>query len=108
MDVRSPYHRRRPAAGPDFFLNVRLTLSTINANLHYSPFLEAFTMAMKAAGAEVNKSAELRELLKQNPQITAAEALAKLAERGIKADPSLFYFTKGKLKGRKGRRKKAR
>ena len=65
-------------------------------------------MAAKTASGKINRSAEIRELLKQNPEITAAEAIAKLAERGIKADPSLFYFTKGRMKGRKGRRKKAR
>ena len=57
---------------------------------------------------EVNKSAELRELLRQNPGITASEAIATLGKRGIKIIPSMYYFNKGKLKGKKGRRKKAR
>jgi hypothetical protein len=57
---------------------------------------------------EVNKSAELRELLRQNPGITASEAIATLGKRGIKIIPSMYYFNKGKLQGKKGRRKKAR
>jgi hypothetical protein len=66
------------------------------------------SMARKAQSGGVNKSAAIRELLKQNPKISATEAIAALAAKGIKADPSLYYYTKGKLKGRRGRRKKAR
>jgi hypothetical protein len=66
-------------------------------------------MARKSSKpGEVNKSAEIRELLKQNPNISATEAIAALRQNGIKIDKSLFYFNKGKLKGKKGRRKKAR
>jgi hypothetical protein len=60
----------------------------------------------KGQAGEVNKSAAIRELLKQNPHVTASEVVSTLAARGIKVNPSLFYFTKGKLKGRKGRRRK--
>jgi hypothetical protein len=65
-------------------------------------------MAKKAKGGDVNKSAAIRELLQNNPAIKAAEVIAALADRGIHVNPGLFYFTKGKMKGRKGRRKKAR
>jgi hypothetical protein len=65
-------------------------------------------MAKKTKSGEVNKSAEIRELLKQNPEISANEAIATLAKKGIKIQSTLFYFNKGRLKGRKGRRKKAR
>jgi hypothetical protein len=65
-------------------------------------------MAKKSKSGEVNKSAEIRALLTHNPASTAKEVIDTLAGRGIKVDPSLFYFTKGKMKGRKGRRKKAR
>ncbi len=56
----------------------------------------------------VNKSAAFRDLLAQNPEIKAAEAVAKLAEKGIKSDVGLFYFVKGHMKGMKGRRRKIR
>ena len=65
-------------------------------------------MAKKTQAGGINKSAEIRELLKQNPEITASEAIATLGQKGIKIIPSMFYFNKGKLKGRKGRRIKAR
>jgi hypothetical protein len=65
-------------------------------------------MAKKAKSGEINKSAELRDLIRQNPKITAPEAIAALAQRGIKVNAGLFYFNKGRLKGKRGRRKKAR
>ena len=65
-------------------------------------------MAKKAKSGEVNKSAEIRDLIRQNPEITASEAISTLAKKGIKVHSTLFYFNKGKLKGKKGRRKKAR
>jgi hypothetical protein len=61
----------------------------------------------RKAGA-VNKSAELRELLEKNPEIKAGDAISTLRQRGIKISPNLFYFIKGKMTGRKGRRKKAK
>ena len=61
-------------------------------------------MAKKSNG--VNKSDEVRQLLKANPEIGAKEAVAKLAEKGIKISNALFYYTKGKMKGRKARNKK--
>jgi hypothetical protein len=66
-------------------------------------------MAKKAPQAvEVNKSAEIRALLKANPKITAKEVADTLAQRGIKISPNLFYFIKGRLTGRKGRRRMMR
>src|SRR5436309_10297708 len=65
-------------------------------------------MAKKAANGEVNKSAAIRELLENDPTLKASEVIAALAERGIKIAPSLFYFTKGRLRGRKGRRRQMR
>jgi hypothetical protein len=66
-------------------------------------------MARKSSKpGEVNKSAEIRELIRVNPAISATEAIAALNAKGIKIDKSLFYFNKGKLKGKKSRRKKAR
>jgi hypothetical protein len=66
-------------------------------------------MARKSSKpGEVNKSAAIRDLIKQNPQITASEAIAALGATGIKVSQGLFYINKGRLKGLKGRRKKAR
>jgi hypothetical protein len=56
----------------------------------------------------VNKSEEIRQLLKANPKITAKEVVATLAEKGISINKNLYYFIKGRMKGRKGRKKKAR
>ena len=54
----------------------------------------------------VNKSQAIRELLQKNPKVSAKEAIDTLKTQGIKVNPSLFYFTKGKLRGRKGKRRK--
>lgn len=53
----------------------------------------------------VNKSEEVRQLLKANPAITFKEVSETLAGKGIKIAPNLFYFVKGKMKGRKQRAK---
>ena len=66
-------------------------------------------MARKSSiPGEVNKAAEMRELLKQNPDITCSDAIATLAKRGIEVIPTTYYFNKGQMLGKKGRRKKAR
>ena len=62
-------------------------------------------MAKKKDG--VNKSEEIRTLLKANPEIGVTEVVAKMAEKGIKISKALFYFTKGQMKGRKARKVKA-
>jgi hypothetical protein len=65
-------------------------------------------MARRARDGGVNKSAAIRELLGQNPEINAAEAKATLAKQGIKITSGLYYFIKGKIKGKRGRRRKMR
>jgi hypothetical protein len=55
---------------------------------------------------DVNKSEQVRQLLKANPALTAKETVAALAEKGIKISNALFYFTKGQMKGRKARKQK--
>ena len=65
-------------------------------------------MAKKRQAGEVNKSEEIRKLLKANPTISSAEAIKTLGQNGVKISSSLFFFTKGKMKGRKGRRRKIR
>jgi hypothetical protein len=62
-------------------------------------------MAKKRNG--VNKSEEIRQLLRANPTMPVKEIVSTLAGRGIKVQESRVYFIKGKIKGRKGRRRKA-
>ena len=54
----------------------------------------------------VNKSAEIRQLLKANPAAGAKDVVATLSGKGIHVSEGLVYFVKGHLKGRKGRTKK--
>ena len=54
----------------------------------------------------VNRSQAVREVLASNPTLTANEVIAALAKKGIRVKQNLVYFVKGKMKGRKGRRRK--
>lgn len=56
----------------------------------------------------VNKSEEIRQLLKANPKITAKEVCDTLGAKGIKASQKLYYLVKGKMLGRQAHRNKAR
>jgi hypothetical protein len=62
-------------------------------------------MARKKDG--VNKSEEIRQLLKSNPGMKAKEVIAALKEKGIDATEGLVYFIKGKTQGRKSRKQRA-
>jgi hypothetical protein len=62
---------------------------------------------MAKKNEEVNKSEEIRQLLRANPKAGAKEALTNLAQRGISVSENLFYYIKGQLKGRKSAKKKA-
>lgn len=55
----------------------------------------------------VNKSEEIRQMLKSNPEMPVREIVSSLAGRGIKVADNLVYFVKGRMKGRRGRRRKA-
>lgn len=57
---------------------------------------------------DVNKSEEIRQLLKANPDMPVKVVVANLAGRGLTVTDNLVYFIKGKMKGRKGRKKRAR
>jgi hypothetical protein len=63
-------------------------------------------MAKKKNG--VNKSEEIRQVLKANPQMPARDVISTLAAKGVDVADSLVYFVKGKMKGRQSRHKKAR
>ncbi len=56
----------------------------------------------------VNKSQLIRDILHENPKIKAQDAIDLLAGRGIDVAPNLFYFTKGKVRGRRGHRRQMR
>lgn len=56
---------------------------------------------------DVSKSEEVRKLLKANPAMSFKEVETALGEKGIKVTSSLFYFAKGRISGRKKRRRKA-
>lgn len=51
-----------------------------------------------------NKSQAVRELLAENPKMPAKEIVSTLGAKGLKVNPSLIYFIKGKLRGKKQRR----
>ena len=63
-------------------------------------------MAKRKSG--VNKSEEIRQLFRSNPEMSVKEVVSNLAGRGLKVTDNLVYFIKGKMKGRQGRHKKAR
>lgn len=62
-------------------------------------------MARKTNG--VNKSEEIRQVLRANPEMKAKEVVNTLADRGIKITDALVYFIKGKMHSRKKRKQKA-
>jgi hypothetical protein len=62
--------------------------------------------AQQESNGETNKSQAIRELLKANSKITAADAVAQLAEKGVVVSTGLFHVVKGKAIGRKKKRKK--
>jgi hypothetical protein len=55
----------------------------------------------------VNKSEEIRQLIRAHPEMPVKQVVETLAGRGIKVADTQVYFVKGKMKGRQGRRKKA-
>jgi hypothetical protein len=56
----------------------------------------------------VNKSEEIRQMLRANPMISAKEVSETLKAKGIKISDKLFYLVKGKMLGKRARKKKAR
>ena len=61
-------------------------------------------MARKKGG--LNKSAKVRELLSENPDLSVKDVVSSLAGKGIQVKPNLVYFIKAKA--RAGKRKRAR
>ena len=52
----------------------------------------------------VNKSEEIRKLVKANPKIATKDIKAALAEKNIKVADALIYFVKGRMKQQKTQR----
>jgi hypothetical protein len=63
-------------------------------------------MAKKKNG--VNKSEEIRQVVKANPQMSVKEVVSTLAAKEIKVGDNLVYYVKGKMKGRQSRHRKGR
>src|SRR5437879_5733815 len=61
-------------------------------------------MARKKNG--INKSEEIRQVLKADPAMKTKEVVAALAAKGVDVNESLVYFVKGDLRGRKARKRK--
>jgi hypothetical protein len=57
--------------------------------------------------SDVNKSEEIRQLFRSNPEMPVKEVVSTLAGRGIKVADNQVYFVKGRMKGRQARHKKA-
>lgn len=56
----------------------------------------------------VNKSEEIRQMLRANPKVSAKEVKDALGAKGIKISDKLYYLVKGKMLGKQARKKKAR
>ncbi len=56
----------------------------------------------------VNKSEEIRQMLRANPKMPVKEIVSTMAGRGLPITDNLVYFLKGKMRGRRGRRRKVR
>ena len=62
--------------------------------------------AATEAPAEVNKSEEIRRVLRANRKIKAKDVVNVLADRGIMVTTNQVYFIKGEMKGRKKKAQK--
>ena len=56
---------------------------------------------------DVNKSQAIRDVLTETPDMKAKDVVAKLAEKGIEVKAVLVYIIKGKMQGKKARKKRA-
>jgi hypothetical protein len=55
----------------------------------------------------VNKSEEIRQILRANPKVSAKEVSDTLRAKGIKISDKLFYLVKGNMLGKQSRKKRA-
>jgi hypothetical protein len=61
----------------------------------------------KATKEGINKSEEIRKLLRENPKAKAKDIQAQLAQRDIKVSGNLIYLLKSKMYARKRRQRRA-
>jgi hypothetical protein len=52
----------------------------------------------RGPNGQVNKSAAIREIFEQDIKTPVKDVIATLAAKGVKVEPSLVYFTKGRMK----------
>ena len=64
-------------------------------------------MANKKKNGGVNRSEEIRQVFKANPEMKAKEVVTTLAGKGITVTESLVYLVKGAMHGKKARKMKA-
>ena len=62
--------------------------------------------ASTQAPADVNKSEEIRRVLRANRKMQAKDVVTTLAEKGITVTTNQVYFIKGEMKGRKKKAQK--
>src|ERR1043165_6673184 len=57
---------------------------------------------------KMNKSEEIRRVLKANPKMKPKDVVSTLAGQGITVTADLVYFVKGQIQGRKGKKKEVK
>ena len=61
---------------------------------------------MAKSKEKVNKSQLVRDMLEKNPEIAVKDVVSHMGEQGHKITPNLVYFIKGKMSGKKKRKKR--
>ena len=69
-----------------------------------SHFLQVIKMARLKK--KVNKSQLVRDMLEKEPGLGIKDVVAKMGEQGHTISPNLVYFVKGKMSGKKKRKKR--
>jgi len=65
----------------------------------------AYSKKGLAVGKAISKSSAVQEILRGNGEMTAKEVVSTLADKGIRVTEGLVYFVKGKMKGKRGRKR---
>src|SRR5262245_58359827 len=61
---------------------------------------------MAKRNGAVNKSEEVRQILRETPRKPVKEIIETRGKRGIEVQPSLVYMIKSKKRGRRGKQKR--
>ncbi len=67
---------------------------------------EAKAAASNNAPSDVNKSEEIRQILRANRKMKAMDVVTALADKGIEVTANQVYYVLGELRGRKKKAKK--